>query len=159
GPSCTKGRAGWTSGWRPDTVGASSWTAPAKPSPDAVGTCRNLSDTPRKIAHTAVVSAPPLPWTQNRPRSDRVARGGAGHAAGAAAAGAEFGRRDGQHLDTGGLEPGVGLHIAFVGDHHTGRDGQRVVAVVPLLAFGDHRIEPGRDHPQPVDPHRPGRGL
>ena len=32
-------------------------------------------------------------------------------------------------------------------------DGQGVVAVVPLLALGGHRVEAGVDQPQPVDAH------
>src|SRR4029450_6716017 len=48
---------------------------------------------------------------------------------------------------------------AFVRDGHLGRQGEGVVAVVPLLTFGGHRIQAGVDHLQPFDAHGVGGGL
>jgi hypothetical protein len=60
---------------------------------------------------------------QPRANLDRVARSRAGHAARAAAAGAQFRRPDRQHLDTRIDKPRVGFDVAFVGDHDARRDG------------------------------------
>ena len=60
------------------------------------------------------------------------------------------------HLDAGVLEPVVGLVVALVGDRHPRREGQGVVAVVPLLALGGDRVEAGVDLVQGVDLHRLG---
>ncbi|TYC16374.1 hypothetical protein FXF65_07095 [Actinomadura syzygii] len=65
-----------------------------------------------------------------------VALEGAAHAAGAAAAAAEFAAGDGDDLDVVVAEHGVGGDVAFVGEDDAGFDGKDVVAVVPLLAFG-----------------------
>jgi hypothetical protein len=51
------------------------------------------------------------------------------------------------------------VYVALVGHAEPGRDRQRVVAVVPLLAFGGDRVEAGVDDPEPVDPHRLGRRV
>src|SRR6478735_11996057 len=78
-------------------------------------------------------------------RSDVVAGDRAGHAPRPTTARAELGTGDRDHLDAGLLEAGVGLDVALVGDCHAGCDGERVVAVVPLLALGGDRVEPGVD--------------
>ena len=43
------------------------------------------------------------------------------------------GHRD--DLDAGLAQQGVGVDVAVIGHHHAGRDAQKVVTVVPLLAF------------------------
>ena len=90
--------------------------------------------------------------------SEGVAADGAAHAPRPAAAAAELRAGDPHDLDAGGLERRVGHGVALVGDRQPGREGEGVVAVVPLLALGGDRVEPGVDHPQPVDAHRGGRG-
>src|SRR3954453_22010449 len=72
-----------------------------------------------------------------------VAYDGARHAPRAATAAAELAAGDAQDLDAGGLEPAVGLDVALVGDAQSRREREGVVAVVPLLAFGGHRVESG----------------
>src|SRR5687768_13183322 len=61
---------------------------------------------------------------------DRVAGDGAGHAVAAAAAAAELGADDGDDLDSGLAEQGVGGGVAVVGEDHAGLDGDGVVAAV-----------------------------
>src|SRR5690349_20388175 len=51
---------------------------------------------------------------------DRVADQRAGHAVAAAAAAAEFGADDGDDLDSGLAEQGIGAGVAVVGEHHAG---------------------------------------
>jgi hypothetical protein len=68
-----------------------------------------------------------------------VAGGGAGHAARTATTGAEFARCDRQHLDARILQPRIDLGVSFVGHDDTGRQCQRVVAVVPLPTLGPCR--------------------
>ena len=85
-----------------------------------------------------------------------VAGDRAAHAARAAAARAELGAGDPDDLDAGLLEAGVGLVVALVGDGDPRREGQGVVAVVPLLALGGDRVEAGVDLVQRVDAHRLG---
>ena len=95
--------------------------------------------------------------SETHPARQRVAHDRAAHAARSAAARAQLGAGDPDHLDAGLLEPAVGAVVAFVGDGQPGCQGQRVVAVVPLLAFGGHRVEAGVDVVQRVDLHRLGR--
>lgn len=54
----------------------------------------------------------------------------------AAPAAAQLAAGQGDHLDAGLAQPGVGVDIAVIGHHHPGRDAQQVVDVVPLLALG-----------------------
>ena len=60
----------------------------------------------------------------------------AGHAVAAAAALAELEALDGDHLDAGLAQRGVGAGVALVGDDDPGLERDDVVAVVPLLALG-----------------------
>ena len=69
------------------------------------------------------------------PSVDRVADDRAGHAVPAAAAAAELGADDGDHLDTRLAQQRIGVGVAVVGEHHTRFDGDEVVAAVPLLPF------------------------
>ena len=87
-----------------------------------------------------------------------VAGDGAAHAPRAAPAAAEFRARDRHDLDAGRLERGVGDGVPLVGHRDPRGHGEGVVAVVPLLALGGDRVEPGVDHPQAVDAHRGGGG-
>src|SRR2546421_9413636 len=91
--------------------------------------------------------------------SKRVAQHRAGHAARAAAAGPQLAAGDGHHLDALLSQPRVRLAIALVGHYVPWAEGERVVAVVPLLTLGGHRVESRVDDPQPGDVHRSGSGL
>jgi len=51
-----------------------------------------------------------------------------------APAAAEFAAADGDDLDAGLAQQGVGVGVAVVSDHHARLDGHHVVAVVPLFA-------------------------
>src|SRR3954447_24428091 len=84
----------------------------------------------------------------------RVAGDRTRHAAWSASTAAQLAAGDAYDVDAGVLELCVGLDIALVGDGQPGRDRQRVVAVIPLLAFGRHRVETGVDDAQRVDAHR-----
>ncbi len=99
------------------------------------------------------------PSPRCQPWSKSIAGSRAGHAAGPAAARAQFGAGNGEHLNARVFQSGIGLHIAFITDNDTGSQRQCVVAVVPLFAFSDHRIEPGVDNTQLLDPDRRGRGI
>ena len=66
--------------------------------------------------------------------SDGIADCGAAHAAAAAAAPPQFSPRNAEHVDAFGAQGGVGVVVAVVTDHHTGAQGQHVVAVIPLFA-------------------------
>jgi len=68
--------------------------------------------------------------------SDAVALDRAGHASRAAPTAPELATWDGEHLDAVVGEHAVGDGVAFVADDDTGGDGQEVVRVVPLFAFG-----------------------
>src|SRR5882757_2380388 len=69
------------------------------------------------------------------------------HAVAAAAAAAEFGADDGDHLDACPAQQRVGVGVAVVGEHHAGFDGDEVVAAVPLLALRVVGGATGLDHP------------
>ena len=71
-----------------------------------------------------------------------------GHAVAAAAAAAELGADDGNDLDAGFAEQGVGGGVAVVRDHNTRFDRDQVVAAVPLLALGVVDVPAGVDGPQ-----------
>ena len=71
----------------------------------------------------------------------------AGHAVGAAAAPAELEALDGDDLDAGLAQRGVGAGVALVGDDDAGLEGDDVVAVVPLLALGLELVAAGRRSP------------
>ena len=90
---------------------------------------------------------------------ERVAQDRAGHAARAAASPAELGPGDGDDLDALLAERGVGVDVALVGDDDAGREGQDVVAVVPLLALGLEAVAAGRHDAQRGDAERLARGL
>src|SRR4051812_36214547 len=83
--------------------------------------------------------------THSRFTGGGIALDRAGHASRPAAAAPELAARNPQHLDARFLEPCVGLDVAFVGDADPRRDGEGVVAVVPLFPFGGDRIEAGVD--------------
>src|SRR3954451_259217 len=68
-------------------------------------------------------------------RSHRVANKGAGHAVAPAAALPELEALDGDDLNTGLTHLGDRVCVPLVGDHHTGLEGDHVVAVVPLFAL------------------------
>src|SRR5687767_5356163 len=86
--------------------------------------------------------------------AQRLADDRAAHAARAATAGAELGAGDPDDLDAGVLEPVVGLVVALVRHRDPWRQGEGVVAVVPLLALGGDRVEAGVDLVEGVDLHR-----
>src|SRR5690606_40642598 len=65
---------------------------------------------------------------------DRGSLDGAGHAAGAATALAEFEAFDLDHLDAAGTQLPVGELVLVVADHDAGGEGEEVVARVPLFA-------------------------
>src|SRR4249919_2192903 len=69
----------------------------------------------------------------------------AGHAVAAAAALAELVSLDGDHLDAGLAQRGVGAGIAFVGHDHAGFERDHVIAVVPLLPLGLEGVSAGLD--------------
>jgi hypothetical protein len=69
------------------------------------------------------------------------------HAARPAATGTQLGSSDWNYLDPGLDEAPIRLDIALIGNRDLGLDGQRVVAVVPLLALRGHRVETGVDQP------------
>ena len=71
----------------------------------------------------------------------------------------QLGARDRQHLDPLGRQAGVRLGVALVRDDDARRERERVVAVVPLLALGGHRVQAGVDDPQLRDLHRGGGGA
>src|SRR5262249_22204397 len=72
----------------------------------------------------------------------------AGHAVAAAAAAAEFGADDGDDLDAGLAQQGIGTGVAVVGEDHAGCDGDEVVAAVPLLPFVRVSFAAQADDPQ-----------
>ena len=67
------------------------------------------------------------------------------HAARAAATASQLVARDRQHGDARFVVLLVGPDVALVADHHARADGQDVVSVVPLLAFGFKGIAAGGD--------------
>src|ERR687896_2527232 len=79
---------------------------------------------------------------------ERVALDRAGHAARPSAAAPQLGAGDGDDLDAGVAQAGVGVDVALVGHDDAGRDRQHVVAVVPLLAFGLVAVAAGLEDPQ-----------
>src|SRR5690349_9107234 len=72
----------------------------------------------------------------------------AGHTVPTAAAPAEFGTDDRDDLDPGLAQQGIGASVAVVGEHHTGCDGDEVVAAVPLLPFVSVGFAAEVDDPQ-----------
>lgn len=54
-------------------------------------------------------------------------------AAGAATTEAELAAGDGDDVNAGLAEPGVGVDVAFIGDHHAGADGEDVAGILPPL--------------------------
>src|SRR5271165_748108 len=78
-----------------------------------------------------------------RPSEGRVALDRTAHAVGAAAAPAQLGSGDRDHLYARLAQAGVGGDVAVVADHHPGLEAQQVVAVVPLLALTLERVTAG----------------
>ena len=72
----------------------------------------------------------------------------------AAAAAAKFGSLDGDDFNPGSAQQRVGVDVAVVADDDAGLDGEKIVAVVPLLAFGLVAVAAGGDDPQPVEAQR-----
>ena len=54
------------------------------------------------------------------------------------------------------LEHPIGHGVALVADHHAGGDSEKVVGVVPLLAFGGSGILVRGEHNDVVDAERVG---
>ena len=98
-----------------------------------------------------------LAWRGHGAHGGVVALDRAGHAARAAAAAAELGAGDRDDLDAGAAQPRVGVDVALVGDDDAGRDGEDVVAVVPLLALGLVAVAAGLEEPQAGDVERARR--
>src|SRR5690606_39314641 len=109
-----------------------------------------------RVFHVTGVQTCALPISASC--SHGLAGQGTGQAARAASAGAELGAGDGEHLDPGVGQPGVGDLVALVGDDHAGRQRQGVVAVVPLFAFGGDHVRAGVDDAQFADAHGLGGG-
>lgn len=78
----------------------------------------------------------------------------AAHAACAAATASQLVARDRQHGDARLVVLLVGPDVALVADHHARADGQDVVSVVPLLAFGFKGIAAGGDQTYLVNAER-----
>src|SRR5215203_1695991 len=89
-------------------------------------------------------------------RVDGVALDGAGHAAGAAAAAAEFLAGDRDDLDAVLPQESVGRGVALVAEDHAGSDGEEVVAVVPLLALRAEQVDRRPHHTHLLDADRLG---
>src|SRR3954452_13995205 len=81
-----------------------------------------------------------------------VATDWTGHAMASAAPLAELLAGDRVHLDAGLLELEVRRLVALVGDDDAGREGDDVVAVVPLVALGLELVAAGRDELQVGEP-------
>src|SRR4051794_1832762 len=81
------------------------------------------------------------------------------HAVASAAAAAQLGTDDGDHLDAGPAQQGVGVGVAVIGEDHPGFDGNEVVAAVPLLAFGVVGRSTGLHYPQRAEAQRGGYHL
>src|SRR5215472_12515424 len=90
---------------------------------------------------------------------DRIADQRAGHAVPAAAAAAQFGADDGDDLDPGLAQQGVGAGVAVVGEHHAGGDGDEVVAAVPLLPLVSVGLAAEVDDPQAREVQRGGNHV
>src|SRR2546430_17625551 len=88
---------------------------------------------------------------------DAVARQGAGHAVAAAAAAAQLGADDGDDVDTGLAQQGVGVGVAVVGDDNPWFESHQVVAAVPLLPGGGVDVAAGLDDAELAEP--PGLGI
>ena len=61
---------------------------------------------------------------------------------------------NGDDLDPGPAQHGVGIDVAVIGHDHAGLDGDDVVAVVPLLALGLVAVAAGRDDAQMLQAER-----
>src|SRR5690606_10672852 len=79
---------------------------------------------------------------------DRVADDRAGHAVAAATAAPQFAGADGDDLDAGLAQQGIGVGVAVVADDHARLQADHVVAVIPLLALGLVGIATGFHHAQ-----------
>lgn len=75
----------------------------------------------------------------------------AAHAARAAATASQLVARDRQHGDARFVVLLVGPDVALVADHHARAEGQDVVSVVPLLAFGFKGVAAGGDQADVVN--------
>src|SRR4029453_3334860 len=90
--------------------------------------------------------------------AEGIAVDGAGHAPRPSPTAAQLAARDSDDLDAGLLEPCVGLDVSLLRHAEPGGYRQRVIAVVPLLAFGCDRIKAGVNHAQGIEAHRLGGG-
>src|SRR6478672_5000437 len=120
---------------KPDMLGAG---APGRPPRRQRCRTRNQARTSSGRITTTVITM------GHMPRSLRVADDRARHAMAAAAAAAELEPGDRVHLDSGLAELEVGRLVALVGDDDPGRQGDDVVAVVPLVALGLELVAAGR---------------
>src|SRR4030095_406208 len=95
-------------------------------------------------------------WTWFSGSSDGLALDRAGHAAGSATAAPQLAAGDGDDLYSVLSQESVGGGVALVAEDHTGRDGEEVVAVIPLLALGAHHVHRRAQDPQLVHSDRIG---
>ena len=166
-----------SAGRRRSTPGSANRTTGARqPGPPTVASA-NVSpntDTSRPSGATAVAprSVPPTPNRSVCPGPVRSLRAlcrrpsvddhagsplhRAAHAPRAAPAPAELAAGDVEHLDAVPAQERVGGDVALVGHHDAGRDGERVAAVVPLLALGGVHVLLGGEHPELAQAHRLG---
>jgi hypothetical protein len=84
---------------------------------------------------------------------------GAAHAAGTTPAPAQLAAGDRDDLDAGLAKLGVGIDVALVGDDHTRRYGEHVVAVVPLFALGLPAVATRRQDTKLADPSAAVSGV
>lgn len=83
----------------------------------------------------------------------------AAHAARAAAAASQFVTRDRQHGDTRFVIFLVGPDVTLVANHHARADGQHVIRVIPLFAFGFKGVAAGGDQAYLINAERFFNGV
>src|SRR5215217_7140387 len=136
--------------WRhPRDFSRTPYRGPASPYPappsTAIQRSRRTLMTLRVVVHASATASV---VACDRSVVDGVAAERTSHAMAAAAAAAEFGADNGNDLDAGFAEQGVGGRVAVVSNHNAGFDGDQVVAAVPLLALGVVDVAAGVDGSQ-----------
>ena len=91
--------------------------------------------------------------------SQRIADQRARHAMRPAPTPAKLTAGDGNHLDPGLAQKGVGMGVAVIADHHTRAEAQQVVRIIPLFALGFIGVAAGRNGSPEFQAQRMGNNI
>src|SRR5262249_34972755 len=131
----------------------------SRPWPPPTTSTRSRSSGSGRRARPSSGSWEANPGSRTSLERDGVADERARHAVPAAAAAAQLGADDGDHLDACLSRQWVGVRVAVVGHHDAGRERHEVVAAVPLLPLRSVAVTARGNKAQLLEAERLGHHL